>query len=394
MNAKYGYFEERVQKTYENRRFKQLRCIIPHELKRPGTLDFTSHDFLGLTSHDFVKKRSIKAVLQWGAGSIASRRINSHIEYQQKLEQTLAKELFAEEVLFFSSTVQAHMAILPSLITKQTYVFVDRFLSTSLLQILEPLTEKIVRFEHNNLHDLDRHLQKYADLPPHQKLIVTESLIAASGIYTPLRGLIDVSTRQNTLLYVDDSNTMGVTGLNGLGSCASRKGIDCVVGSFGKAAGCFGAYVALPSLLKDFITSFHPSILAFPPLPPAILGAIDASLTLIPDMQHERTQLEELAEYAKKRLHTIDYTFGTSNSHIIPLFFETNDAKNTLYDYLESRSIYLQKSDKKNHEHPSLRIYLSAWHTKEEIDTLCEALAEGSKTLGVSSRSNTPAYIV
>jgi len=392
MTAKYGYFEDRIKKVFEQRRFQQLRCIVPHELKLTGTFDFTSYDFLGLTTHDFVKKQSIKAVLKWGAGSTASRRINGHIEFQQTLESKIAKEMGFEEALFFSSTLQAHMAILPVLITKQTHVFIDRFASPFFYSTLSQFTQKITRYEHNNIHDLERHLHKHADVPSHQKIVITESLFTATGDYAPLRGLIDVTTRQNTLLYVDDSNTMGVKGQSGLGHCALRRGIDCVVGSFGKAAGCFGAFVTLPTVLKDYITSSTPSLLSIPPLPPAVLGGIDASLTLIPNMNHERTTIDELADYTRSSLGKIGLEYRKSCSHIIPITFESDETKQKMAEYLEEHSIYLQTSEKKLQDIPALRIFISAWHTREDIDALCSALAEGMEALSISKPTLATAY--
>lgn len=393
MTDKYAYFEDRLSKTLEQRRVNQLHCIVQNKPIHGASLDFATQDILGLSAHDFVKKQAIKAVLQWGAGSLAHRHLSSHATFQRKIEDMLAKELGHENTLLFSGTLQIHNTILPTLVTPRTVVYIDRFASPSLFQLIRPLTRNIVRFEHNAVGDVQRHLESHSALPTHQKLIVTESLFTQTGMYAPLNDFIEVAEKHSSLLYVDDSNTMGINGSNGFGYASQKKGIDFVVGSFGRTGGCYGAFLALPSCMRDFLLTANASLAATSPLPPAVLGAIHASVQLIPDMHYERTQLKEKIRYVRKALDTLGIPHGDTHSHIIPLFFSSDDEKKTVAEYLENASIFLQQSQKEGGYKPSLRIRLASTHSTQTLDTLLSSLKKALSEVGVQPPSYATSYI-
>ena len=96
----------------------------------------------------------------------------------------------------------------------------------------------------------------------------------------------------NALLYVDEAHATGVFGSRGFGLCEDFADVvDVAMGTFGKALGGFGSYLACGMDIRDFLIQRCGGLVYSTGLPPAALGAIDAALTLVPAMAPERKAL-------------------------------------------------------------------------------------------------------
>ncbi len=104
-----------------------------------------------------------------------------------------------------------------------------------------------------------------------------------------LRALAD---RHDAFLYLDEAHATGVLGPRGMGlSGAVAGGVDLAMGTFSKALGGFGAYVAGSRALCDWLVNRASGFIHTTALPPPVLGAIDAALDLVPSMDAERARL-------------------------------------------------------------------------------------------------------
>lgn len=381
MKNKFNYYQAALEKKIEQSHYRQLRCVLPldeaHILREEKRMvNFASNDYLGLSHHPFVKKQMIDYVLKWGAGSSPSRLISSHLERHQKIESDLAKLIGRESALLFPSGFQPHNAILSTLANSRSQIFIDRFSNTGLFQAAFATQAAVHRFEHNDLFHLRTLLENQKKTPHNVRLIITESLFNNEGEAAPLRDLAALAEEYEALLYVDDTHSIGLQGSHGMGLSSLYPGIDFVVGTFSKACGSFGGFVGLSQLMKEYLINFCPNFMNATALPPAILGAIDGILQLIPDMGSEREELEQRCLWLRSKLKEIGFSTGQSYAHIIPLMIGSDREATELFDHLSNEGILtsLIKSPTVPPQTARLRIALNIHHKEEHLTKLLYTL--------------------
>lgn len=374
--SKYGYYERVLEKKREQKEYNQLRCVTPsQELADQSLINFASNDFLGLSQHPYVKKNTIKYVLEWGAGTTPSRLVTKHLECHRSIEEKLAELIGKETSLLFPSAYQIHHQLLSTLITKESVIFIDRYSHHPLIQAAISAGGKVFRYEHHNLTQLKDLLEKTQALNV-PKLILTESLFGMDGEASDLKRLSDLAETYQALLYVDDSNSVGMMGKHGMGLSSHRKGVDIVVGSFGKASGSFGAYVACSAMMREYLLTFNPQLMETTMLPPAVLGAISGALDLIPDMQVERQKVQNLSHDLREHLKDDHWDVGNASGHLIPLISLDEIHCQKLYRAFSEKNILtsLLRPPIVPQGGTRLRLTVNAHHSQNDVSFLVQTL--------------------
>ena len=257
--------------------------------------DVSSNDYLGLAMHPQVRARAADYAQRLGGGSAASRLVSGTLPEHLAVEARLAAFKRKDAALLFASGYQANASVLATLIGLMpgpVKVFADRLNHASLHAGIAQAGTRQIRFRHNDLDHLERQLGA-VDNQGRTRLIVTESVFSMDGDRADLEGLLSLAERHDAMLYVDEAHATGVLGPHGAGLCAALpKGAPVIVmGTLGKALGGFGAYVAGPRTLIDVLVQRCGGFIYSTAPPPAVLGALDAALDLVPGMDAERERL-------------------------------------------------------------------------------------------------------
>ena len=288
-----------------------------HDADGRSLIDASSNDYLGLSQHPLVKARAAEWAERHGAGAPASRLVTGTRDITLAVEQRLADFKRCEAALLFSTGFQANTTVIPALARVgdgETAIFSDALNHASIVHGCRLARARTQVFRHNDLDHLDQLLGQF----PGRKLIVTESVFSMDGDRADLPALVQLAERHGAALYVDEAHATGVLGPQGRGLAAESGGVDVVMGTLGKAFGAFGAYIAGSRALIDYLVNSCPGFIYTTALPPAVLGAVDAALDLVPDMDQERAQLARNSQRLRDVLTHLNYDTLGSSTQIIP----------------------------------------------------------------------------
>jgi 8-amino-7-oxononanoate synthase len=292
-------------------------------------VDASSNDYLGLSRHPLVTARAAEWAQRHGAGAPASRLITGTREITLAVEEKLAAFKGCEAALLFSSGFQANATVIPALAgvmgsadgkvgagdtANATAIFSDALNHASIVHGCRVARARTQVFRHNDLQHLDDLLRQHAG----RKLILTESVFSMDGDRADLPALVRLAERHGAALYVDEAHASGVLGPQGRGLAAECGGADIVMGTLGKAFGAFGAYVAGSRALIDWLVNGCPGFIYTTALPPAVLGAVDAALDLVPGMDAERARLAQNAQRLRAALALRKHDTLGSTTQIVP----------------------------------------------------------------------------
>ena len=269
-------------------RRRQLRCWQPTPqagLQNSTTgsqplLDLASNDYLGLACHPALIEAASRSMAAEGVGAGASRLVSGSRLVHVQLEAALASWLGRARVLLFPSGFQANLAAVQALADRHTLVLADRLIHHSLLVGVQASGARLQRFAHNNLAELQRRLeQARRDSPQRRLLVISESLFSMEGTSPDLMALGALCQRHNAALLLDEAHALGVLGPGGRGLGYGMPEVSLISGTFGKAFGSGGAFLAGDALVGEWLLQhsgpFRYTTALAPPLAAAALAALE-----------------------------------------------------------------------------------------------------------------------
>lgn len=352
---------------------------VEMSLDNKRLVNFASNDYLGLSQHPALKERSIEFIEKYGAGAPASRLLSGNLDCYESIENKLAKLKGKEAALIFATGFQANSTILSALAGKNDLIAADRMNHRSLLDGMQSSGAKWFRYKHNDVADLRAKIHSSSTPNPQSaRWIVTESIFSMDGDVVRLDELLEAARESSASLYVDEAHATGVCGKNGMGYTAFVDPVAVSMGTFGKGLGCFGAYIACSKIMRDYLINFCAGLIYSTALPPAVLGAIDAALDLVPSMESERLRLADLSAFLRSRTHHLGFNTGNSTSQIIPLIVGEEANAIALAAFLEDHGIFAPaiRPPTVPTGKSIVRLSLSAHHTDAHIEKLVTTLGK------------------
>lgn len=381
-----GQFAQFLALRRSENRLRALRPVQPYDavhLRASGTdlVNFCSNNYLGLTHHPVLIDRAREWAARWGTGSGASRLVSGTLDLHDVIEQKLAGLKQAEATLLFTSGFQANSSLLPALLDHRvlgakSLVFSDQLIHASLHHGCAAAGVRQIRYRHNDFDHLKARLTETAE---HRgpRFILTESVFSMDGDQIDLAALIELANRYDAFLLLDEAHATGVLGPRGMGLAAAFPGqVDLVLGTFSKALGSFGAYIACSAVLRQYLVNRCAGFIYSTALPPPVLGAIDAALDLVPAMDRERARLHANAARVRRSLRAAGFDTLASTTQIVPAVIGDETATLVAAGRLENHGV-LATAIRPPTVPPGtsrIRFSLSAAHGDDDIERLLAAI--------------------
>jgi len=293
------------------------------ELDGESLVNFTSNNYLGLSTDPRVIAGAVEATERYGASVSAARLLCGSTPLHDELEQRLAALKDQEACLLYGAGFLANLGVLSTLVGEGDVIISDELNHASIIDGCRLSRASSAIYRHCDLNDLERVL---AETEAERRLIVTETVFSMDGDIAPLPALLELAERYDAAVVIDEAHATGVLGRGGSGAL-SHFGIDpsdlcvplVVVGTISKALGSSGGFVAADEAIISYLINRSRSFIFSTALSPSAVGAALAALAVIAAEPERQAHVQTLAVQLRAGLEAAGYSTAPSETQIVPM---------------------------------------------------------------------------
>lgn len=353
---------------------------------RRNYVNFSSNDYLGLSAHPRLVRAVRLAAVRYGAGAGASRLLAGGDALHRKLERMTASFKGTGAALLFNSGYAANTGIIPALADEPDVILSDELNHASIIDGCRLSHARTLVYRHRDMSELRRLARECGG---RRRIVVTDTVFSMDGDVAPLMDICEICRETGSMLYLDDAHGTGVLG-EGRGALA-RFGIApepwmVQVGTFSKALGSFGAFVAAGSEIIEWISNRARSFLFSTALPPPVVAASLEGLSIASEDTRLIEKLWERKRFLDDSLKTAGWRGAVSETPIVPLATSSVEEALRLSRFLLGKGFYVPAIRPPTVREPRLRITVTAAHEEEQIEALAEFLGNALRTRRTRTR--------
>ena len=329
-------------------------------------ISFATNDYFGLAQHDVVKKTAIEAIDLYGVGAKSSRLVCANDANYIKLEKNLAKVKNTDKAVVFGSGYLTSIGVIPTLVKKGDLIVVDKLIHACLLDGIKLSGADLQRFKHNDYDHCERILKnqrhKYKNC-----LIISETIFSMDGDLADIEILGFLAKKYQSWLLTDDAHGFGIVKQDINDDYIKNNYIQ--LGTLSKGLGAYGGYMAGSKDLCAHVTTKANSLIYTTALPYTIIVAANQALKILLKNSGLQDKLQSNIDLFCNHM-----DLPKQISPIFKITFPSIKKLQDKHQNLIENGFYVSMIRPPTSPTPRLRISLSALHTKEQIEGLCNIL--------------------
>lgn len=353
-------------------------------------LSFCSNDYLGLAGHSQIVKASQAALEEFGVGATGAHLISGHTRLHAELEEQVADWLGRERALVFSTGYMANMGVIDALkkcLPAPATIFSDQLNHASLIDGCRLSKAYVHAYPHADSGFVQQ------QHPERECLVVTDGVFSMDGDLAPLPELANIARQQGSWLMVDDAHGLGVIGDTGRGCCEyfglSQQDVPVLMGTFGKAFGVAGAFIAGSSQLIEYLIQRARTYIYTTAQPPAMAAAATAALRIADEEAWRRQHLQALIRQFQQGAAEYGLNLLPSETPIQPIMVGSAAMVMAWSEALWAQGIHVIpiRPPTVPVGTARLRITFSAAHSSDDVQRLLTALAITKADIGFADET-------
>lgn len=321
-----SFLTERLDELKDNGLYNEINVVQgPNgaKIKIDGKelINLSSNNYLGLATHERLKKVAKEAVDSHGVGAGAVRTINGTLDLHVQLEEKLAEFKGTEAAIAYQSGFNCNMAAISAVMDKNDAILSDELNHASIIDGCRLSKAKVIRVNHSDMADLRIKAKEAVESGLYNKVMyITDGVFSMDGDVAKLPEIVEIAEEFGLITYVDDAHGSGVMG-KGAGTVKHfglQDKIDFQIGTLSKAIGVIGGYVAGTKDLIDWLKVASRPFLFSTSLAPADTRAITEAVTILMESTELHDKLWENGDYLKAGLEKLGFDIGHSETPITP----------------------------------------------------------------------------
>lgn len=368
--------EGEIDNLKQRHMFRRLRVVHGAEkavcnIDGKEVINLSSNNYLGLTTHPRLMEAATEAIRTHGVGTAAVRTIIGTMDLHQELEERLAGFKHTEATLTFQSGFASNQGIIQALMEEGDAIISDELNHASIIDGIRLSKASRHIYRHVDMNDLEAKLIESQQA--RTRLIITDGVFSMDGDMAPMPDIVALAERYGAATYVDDAHASGVLGRNGRGSVDHwdlNGRVDIQVGTFSKAFGSQGGYIAGIQPLRDFLIHKARTMLFSNALPPSVIASCLAAIDVLETEPALIDRLWENTRYFKGALSRLGFDIGSSVTPITPVIAGSGEKAMKLSDQLFEEGVFAQGIGYPTvpEARSRVRTIVTAAHSKEDLD--------------------------
>ena len=345
-------------------------------------VNFSGNDYLGLAQDRRLAQALAQAAERYGCGAGASLLVSGTRPVHRELEDATAAFLGRERALLFASGYAANLAVAQTFCSRGDTIVQDRLAHASLIDGARMSGARLRRYPHGDVTQCRQQLQRASG----EVLLVTDGVFSMDGDKAHLPGLAAAAADHAAALVVDDAHGIGVLGASGRGlledqGCDSEA-VPLLVGTYGKAFGVAGAFVAGDQPVIDYLEQSARSRTYSTAPPPALAAAALRAVQIADAEPGLRQRLQQNVALFRRHAVAVGLDLSSSETPIQPVILGSPQRALATSDELARRGYWVSAIRPPTVPAGSarLRVTLSAAHDGGQVKGLVEALAACVRT--------------
>ena len=348
-----------------------------------------SNAYLSLSNHPRVMAAADSATARLGVGPGAVRFIDGTFSYHARLEQRIAAFLDKPAAKIFNSAYTANCGLALAISNKKAHWIGDQLNHNSIIRAMRisniPSANKGI-FKHNDMDDLKRCLDEVKS-GIERVVVIFDGIFSMRGDFAPIDRIISICKqyddkfKDGVITVVDDSHGIGAYGERGRGTpdhCNAWP--DIVVGTFGKAFGVNGGFIAASPTVIESVRQKADTYIYTNPLSVADCAAAIAAIDICDSEEGTMLlmNLEQRTAQFRQGLADLGWETIDGPHPVVPLMVRDTPQTHALVKYLFDHGVLVvgltfpvvPKGDE------TIRIQINAAHTAFDIDYTIRLLAQ------------------
>ena len=346
-----------------------------------------SNSYLSLSNHPELAAAADAATHEFGVGPGAVRFIDGTFFYHDQLEKRVADFVNKPAAKIFNSAYTANCGLALTISNKKTHWIGDQLNHNSIIRAMRisniPSGNKGI-YKHNDMADLKRCLD---EVPPNtdRVVVIFDGIFSMRGDFAPIDKIntlckkYDSKFEDGVITVVDDSHGMGAYGDNGRGTPEFCNAFpDIIVGTFGKAFGVNGGFIAASATLIESVRQKADTYIYTNPLSVADCAAAIKAIDIC-----DSDEGLELLQHLKLRTRQFRTGLEKQNKEsipgphpVVPLMVRDTQKTHQIVRHLFDNGVLVvgltfpvvPRGDE------TIRFQINACHTQADIDYVIELL--------------------
>jgi len=367
--------------------------IGPHMMFRGKEhLIWSLNNYLGLANHPEVRKADTDATAEYGlAYPMGARMMSGNSNHHEALERELAEFVGKQDSFLLNYGYQGIMSAIDALVDRHDVIVYDAESHACIIDGVRLHQGKRFVYTHNDMDSLEKQLERATRWVANTGgaiLVITEGVFGMSGAQGKLKEIVDLKSKFNFRLLIDDAHGFGTMGPTGAGTQEAQgcgEGVDIYFGTFAKSMAGIGAFIASTEVICNFLRYNMRSQTFAKSLPMPMVIGLRKRLELLKSKPELREKLWFIATSLQNGLKQRGFDIGVTDTMVTPVFLqgELQEATAITMDLRENYGIFCSIV-----MYPvipkgliMLRLIPTALHTIEDVNRTLDAYSEIAEKL-------------